>query len=69
MFLHVHLPGLLIRLKDMHLRRIHMLHHGIRLPLLEAEAETLMRIIFVVRLVLVVLHLDEIAIDRVGGQR
>ena len=42
-----------------------MLHDLIGLPLLEAEAQPLVRIVLVVGLVLVVLDLDEVALD--GG--
>lgn len=42
-----------------------MLHDLIRLPLLEAEAEALVRVVLVVGLVFVVLDLDEVAVD--GG--
>ena len=42
-----------------------MLHDGIGLPLLEAEAQPLVGVVLVVGLVLVVLELDEIAVD--GG--
>lgn len=55
----------LIRLKLLHLRAIHVLHDLIRLPLLEAEAEALVRVVLVVGLVFVVLDLDEVAVD--GG--
>lgn len=40
-----------------------MLHHRIGLPLLEAEPQALMRIVFVIGLVLVVFDLDELAVD------
>ena len=42
-----------------------MLHHLVCLPLLEAETEALMRVVLVVRLIFVVLDLDEVAVD--GG--
>ena len=40
-----------------------MLHHLICLPLLKAETQTLVRIVLVVRLIFVVLDLDEVAVD------
>lgn len=45
-----------------------MLHHRIGLPLLEAEPQPLVRIVFVIGLVLVVFDLDEIAVDGVGRE-
>lgn len=64
------LAGPLIRFKLLHLRTIHMLHDLIRLPLLEGEAQPLVGVIFVVGLILVVLDLDEVAVDggRVEGE-
>ena len=58
------LPSILIRLKRLDLLTIHMLDHIIRLPLLKAKAQALVRVILVVRLILVILHLDEVRIDR-----
>lgn len=55
----------LIGLKLLHLGTVHVLHDLIGLPLLEAEAQPLVRIVLVVGLVLVVLDLDEVALD--GG--
>ena len=55
----------LVRLKFFHLRAIHMLHNLIRLPFLKAETQPLVRVIFVIRLILVVLDLDKVAVD--GG--
>lgn len=55
----------LICLKLLHLGAVHVLHDLIGLPLLEAEAETLVRVVLVVGLVFVVLDLDEVAVD--GG--
>ena len=64
------LPRPLIRLELQHLGAIHMLHDLIRLPFLEAEAQTLMRVVLIVGLILVVLDLDEVAVDggRVEGE-
>ena len=64
------LPRPLIRLEFHHLGAIHMLHDLIRLPLLEAEAQTLMRVVLIVGLILVVFDLDEVAVDggRVQGE-
>ena len=56
----------LIRLKLLHLRTVHMLHNLICLPLLEGETQTLVRVVLVIRLILVVLDLDEVAVD--GGR-
>ena len=42
-----------------------MLHNLIRLPFLEAETQPLVRVILVIRLIFVVLDLDEVAVD--GG--
>ena len=42
-----------------------MLHNLICLPFLKAEAETLVRIVLVIRLIFVKLDLDEVAVD--GG--
>jgi hypothetical protein len=42
-----------------------MLHHSIRLPLLETKTHTLMAIILIIRLILVVLHLYEIRVHSV----
>ena len=55
----------LICLKLLHLGAIHVLHNLICLPFLKAETQTLMRIVLVIRLIFVVLDLDEIAVD--GG--
>ena len=65
------LPSTLIILKFLQLRTIHKLGHIIRLLFLEAKPETFMAVIFVIGLVLVILHLDEIAINGVWceGQR
>lgn len=62
---HMLLAGTLISLESLHLRTIHVLHHGISLPLLEAEAESLMAVILVIGLIFVILHLDEVAVDGV----
>ena len=56
------LPRALISFKRRHLRTIHILHDLIGLPLLEAEAQPLMGVVFVVGLVLVVFHLDEVGV-------
>lgn len=64
------LAGPLVRLKLLHLRAVHMLHDLISLPLLEGEPQALVRVVLVIRLVLVVLDLDEVAVDggRVEGE-
>lgn len=54
----------LVRLELLDLRTIHMLHHLVRLPLLEAEPQPLVRIILVVRLIFMILDLDEIRVLR-----
>lgn len=59
------LPRALIRLKLLHLRAVHVLHNLICLPFLEAEPQTLVRIVLVIRLILVILDLDKVAVD--GG--
>ena len=56
----------LIRLKLLHLGAVHVLHNLVRLPFLEAETQTLVRVVLIVRLILVVLDLDEVAVD--GGR-
>lgn len=56
----------LIRFKLLHLRTVHVLHHLICLPFLKAETQTLVRIVLVVRLIFVVLDLDEVAVN--GGR-
>lgn len=60
------LAGTLVGFESLDLRAVHMLHDLVGLPLLEAEAKTLMRVVLVVRLILVVLDLDEIAVDGSG---
>lgn len=42
-----------------------MLHHSVRLPLLEAETQSLMAVVLVISLVLMVLHLDEVRVHSV----
>jgi hypothetical protein len=64
--LHRLLRSTLVLLKVLDLLRIHVLHHSIRLPLLEAEAQALVAVVLVVGLILVVLHLDEIRVYSVG---
>ena len=68
---HVLLAGVLVRLKELNLLAIHMLHHVIRLPLLEAEAHALVAVVLIVGLILVILDLDEVRVDGYGvkGQR
>jgi hypothetical protein len=63
--LHSLLRSTLILLKVLHLLRIHMLHHSIRLPLFETETHSLMTIVLIIRLILVVLHLNEVRIHGV----
>ena len=60
------LPRPLVRLKLLHLGTVHELHDLIRLPFLEAESQPLVRIVLVVCLILVVLDLNEVAVD--GGR-
>ena len=50
---------------------VHVLDNIVGLPLLEAEARALVRVVLVVGLVLVVLDLDEVRVDsvRVKGER
>ena len=64
------LPRPLVRLEFRHLGAIHVLHDLIGLPLLEAEPQTLMRVVLIVGLILVVFYLDEVAVDggRVEGE-
>jgi len=45
-----------------------VLHHGIGLPLLEAEPQPFMRVVLVVGLVFVVFDLDEVVVDGVGRE-
>jgi len=56
----------LVCLKSLDLRAIHKLHDLIRLPFLEAESQTLMRIVLIVGLIFMVLDLDEVTIDGSG---
>lgn len=63
------LPRIPIPLKRRHLLAIHMLGHLIRLPLLERRAQPLVRVVLVVRLILMVLDADEVAIDGIWVQR
>lgn len=60
-----------ILLEVSNLLRVHMLHYSIRLPLLEAKPKPLMAIILIVRLVLMILHLNKITIHgiRIQTQR
>jgi hypothetical protein len=57
-----------IRLKLLQLRRVHMLNHMIRLPLLERKPQPLMAIVLVIRLILVILDLHELVRPRRGIQ-
>lgn len=54
----------LVGLELSNLWAVHVLHDLIRLPLLETETETLMRVILVVGLILVVFQLNEIGVYR-----
>lgn len=63
--LHRLLRSTLILLKVLDLLRIHVLHHSIRLPLLEAEAHSLVAVVLVISLILVVLHLNEVRVHSV----
>lgn len=59
-------PSAGICLEHLNLLSIHVFHDIVRLPLLEAEANALVRVVLVVSLVFVVLNLDEIGIH--GGR-
>jgi hypothetical protein len=64
----------LVLLEVLDLLGIHMLHHGICLPLLEAEPQSLVAVVLVVRLIFVIFHLDEVRVHSVrveaeGDQR
>ena len=63
------LVGALVGLEFLDFGTIHVLYHLICLPFLEAEAETLVRVVFVVLLVFVVFYLDEVGVDGVGVER
>jgi hypothetical protein len=56
----------LVLLEVLDLLGIHMLHHGICLPLLEAESQSLMAVVLVVCLIFVIFHLDEVRVHSVG---
>jgi hypothetical protein len=58
------LSRILILNKRLNFLRIHMLHHLISSPLLNAKTHTFMTIILIIRLILMILHLDELAIHR-----
>ena len=62
----IFLSSLLVCLEQMDLFTVHVLHHRVRLPLLETEAETLMRVVLIVGLILVIFHLDEVTVDGIG---
>lgn len=68
---HLLLIRVLIRLKLLQLRRIHVLNHIIRLPFLKRKAQSLMRVVFVIRLIFMVLNLHEVRVAgrRIQGQR
>ena len=55
----------LISLELLDFGAIHVLHNLVCLPFLKGETETLVRVVLVVRLIFVVLDLDEVAVD--GG--
>lgn len=63
---HRRLRSVRILLEVLNLLGIHMRRNVICLPLLEVEAQTLVRVVLVVCLVLVVLDLDEVGVDGVG---
>lgn len=63
------MPFTLISLESLHLLSIHMLSHLISLPLLEAKPNPLVRVILIIRLVFVILDLDEIRIDSIRVKR
>ena len=50
----------LISLERLHLFRIHMFSHLVSLPLLEAKANPFVRVVLIIRLIFVILDLDEI---------
>ena len=50
----------LIRREMLDLLAIHKLHHIVRLPLLEVEPQAGMRVVLIIRLIFVVLDLDEV---------
>lgn len=58
--LRLHVAFALISLESLHLLSIHMLSHLVGLPLLEAKANPLVRVILIIRLVFVVFDLDEV---------
>lgn len=60
------LSSILVPLEHCNLLAIHVLSHLVRLPLLEREAQTLVAVILIVRLVLVVFHPDEVAVHGFG---
>lgn len=59
-FLRMHMAFALISLESLYLLSIYMLGHLVGLPLLEAKANPLVRVILIIRLVFVILDLDEI---------
>lgn len=63
------LSSAFVSLKCLDLRTIHHLHDIVRLPFLEGEPEALVAVVFVIGLIFVVLHLDEVAVDGVRGER
>lgn len=50
----------LIGLESLYLLSIYMLCHLVGLPLLEAKANPLVRVVLIIRLIFVILDLDEI---------
>lgn len=67
--LRLHMPFTLISLESLHFLSIHMFSHLISLPLLEAKANPLVRVILIIRLVFVILDLYEIRIDSIRVKR
>ena len=59
----------LVRLEQLHLLAVHVLHHLIGLPLLEREPHPFVRVVLVVGLILVELDPDEVGIDGLGVER
>lgn len=55
-------PSILILDEILDILTVHMFSNLIRLPLLEREAQSFVRVIFVIRLVLVVLDTDEVRV-------
>ena len=61
--------ALIILLEELHVLAVHLTRDLVRLPLLEREPGPGVRVILGVRLVLVVLDADEVAVNRGGVER